>query len=120
MRVGLETRADRRRRRADEGDEGDGRARVAPHFYASALLDAGEGIKALPAHLGHAESGCTLRVYTHLVPAGEDRTPGLDDLFHDTRPGRTPWGALSVVAGSLRADSGLRARPIVPPGVARW
>nr|WP_232430570.1 hypothetical protein [Salinispora pacifica] len=31
------------------------------HFYASALLDAGESIKALAAYLGHADPGFTLR-----------------------------------------------------------
>ncbi|GGM42163.1 hypothetical protein GCM10011608_28550 [Micromonospora sonchi] len=40
-----------------------------------ALLDAGESIKALASYLGHAGPGFTLRIYTHLMPAGEDRTP---------------------------------------------
>lgn len=44
------------------------------HFYASVLLDAGETIKALAAYLGHSDPGFTLRVYTHLMPASEDRT----------------------------------------------
>ncbi|GAA4200646.1 tyrosine-type recombinase/integrase [Actinocatenispora rupis] len=44
------------------------------HFYASALLDAGENIKALSAYLGHHDPGFTLRTYTHLMPASEDRT----------------------------------------------
>ncbi|WP_370461901.1 tyrosine-type recombinase/integrase [Micromonospora sp. ALFpr18c] len=52
------------------------------HFYASSLLDAGESIKALASYLGHADSGFTLRVYTHLMPAGEERTRNaIDDLF---------------------------------------
>lgn len=42
--------------------------------YASVLLDAGESIKALSLHLGHADPGFTLRVYTHLLPSSEDRT----------------------------------------------
>ncbi|MFR9780610.1 tyrosine-type recombinase/integrase, partial [Micromonospora sp. MS34] len=58
------------------------------HFYASALLDAGESIKALAAYLGHADPGFTLRVYTHLMPASEERTRrAIDDLFRDTQPG---------------------------------
>ncbi|MBF5031131.1 site-specific integrase [Micromonospora sp. ANENR4] len=52
------------------------------HFYASALLDAGESIKALASYLGHADPGFTLRVYTHLMPASEERTrSAIDDLF---------------------------------------
>ncbi|MFJ8205875.1 tyrosine-type recombinase/integrase [Micromonospora chalcea] len=44
------------------------------HFYASSLLDAGQSIKALASYLGHADPGFTLRVYTHLMPASEERT----------------------------------------------
>ncbi|NUR01161.1 MAG: tyrosine-type recombinase/integrase [Streptomyces sp.] len=44
------------------------------HFYASVLLDGGESIKALSAYLGHSDPGFTLRTYTHLMPASEDRT----------------------------------------------
>lgn len=44
------------------------------HFYASVLLDAGENIKALSTHLGHAVPGCTLRTYTHLMPSSQGRT----------------------------------------------
>jgi integrase len=44
------------------------------HFYASVLLDAGENVRALAEYLGHADPGFTLRVYTHLMPASEDRT----------------------------------------------
>ncbi|MFG1678228.1 tyrosine-type recombinase/integrase [Micromonospora sp. NPDC049282] len=52
------------------------------HFYASALLDAGESIKALASYLGHSYPGCTLRVYTHLMPASEGRTRrAIDDVL---------------------------------------
>lgn len=44
------------------------------HFYASALLDAGEGINALASYFGHTDPGFTLRVYTHPMPASEERT----------------------------------------------
>lgn len=44
------------------------------HFYASALLDAGENIRALSVYLGHHDPGYTLRTYTHLMPASEERT----------------------------------------------
>lgn len=54
------------------------------HTYASVLLDAGESIKALSGYLGHAEPGFTLRVYTHLLPASEDRTRrAIDAAFAD-------------------------------------
>ena len=43
------------------------------HFYASALLDGGTSINAVADYLGHADPGFTLRVYTHLMPAAEDR-----------------------------------------------
>ncbi|MET8260731.1 tyrosine-type recombinase/integrase [Micromonospora sp. NPDC005205] len=52
------------------------------HFYASSLLDARESIKALASYLGHADPGFTLRVYTHLMPASEERTRrAIDYLF---------------------------------------
>lgn len=43
------------------------------HHYASVLLDAGESVRTLADYLGHADPGFTLRVYTHLMPASEDR-----------------------------------------------
>lgn len=52
------------------------------HFYASVLLDAGESIKALASYLGHSDPGFTLRVYTHLMPASEDRTrKAIDEML---------------------------------------
>jgi integrase len=54
------------------------------HFYASALLDGGESIKALAEYLGHHDPGFTLRVYTHLMPASEERTRrAIDAVFTD-------------------------------------
>ena len=44
------------------------------HHYASVLLDAGESIKAVSEYLGHADAGFTLRTYTHLMPASDERT----------------------------------------------
>ncbi|PWU44966.1 hypothetical protein DLJ46_23255 [Micromonospora globispora] len=44
------------------------------HFYASALLSAGESIKAVSEYLGHHDPGFTLRTYTHLMPESEART----------------------------------------------
>lgn len=44
------------------------------HFFASVLLDSGESIKAVSDYLGHADPGFTLRTYTHLMPASDERT----------------------------------------------
>jgi integrase len=38
------------------------------HFYASALLDAGENVKAISEWLGHGDAAFTLRVDMHLMP----------------------------------------------------
>ena len=60
------------------------------HFYASALLDAGESIKALAEYLGHSDPAFTLRVYTHLLPSSAKRTrKAIDDLLgaRDMFPG---------------------------------
>ncbi|WP_371793492.1 site-specific integrase [Streptomyces sp. NBC_01471] len=44
------------------------------HFYASALLDGGENIKAVSEYLGHSDPAMTLRVYAHLMPSSQERT----------------------------------------------
>lgn len=44
------------------------------HWFASVQLDGGTSIKALADYLGHADPGFTLRVYTHMMPASEDRS----------------------------------------------
>ncbi|WP_326759324.1 site-specific integrase [Streptomyces phaeochromogenes] len=49
------------------------------HFYASALLDAGENIKAVSQYLGHSDPGLTLRVYAHLMPSSQERTRKIVD-----------------------------------------
>jgi integrase len=43
------------------------------HWFASVQLDAGTSLRALAEYLGHADPGFTLRTYTHLMPASEDR-----------------------------------------------
>ena len=64
------------------------------HFYASTLLDAGESIKAVSQYLGHADPGFTLRTYTHLMPASDERTRrAVDEVLGVTgvyQPGKTP------------------------------
>ena len=44
------------------------------HYFASALLDGGERIKALSEYLGYADPGFKLRTYTHLMPSSHERT----------------------------------------------
>jgi integrase len=52
------------------------------HFFASALLDGGESIRAVSEYLGHADPGFTLRVYTHLMPSSAERTrKAIDAVF---------------------------------------
>ncbi len=58
------------------------------HFYASALIDAGESASAVAEYLGHADPGFTLRVYAHLFPSSEDRARrAIDALFGAGREG---------------------------------
>lgn len=55
------------------------------HFYASALLDAGETIVALAEYLGHHDPSFTLRTYTHLMPSSRQRTRhAIDTALHAT------------------------------------
>ncbi|MGW9032427.1 tyrosine-type recombinase/integrase [Streptomyces sp. NPDC055722] len=52
------------------------------HFYASALLDAGENIKAVSEYMGHADPALTLRVYAHLMPESRERARrAIDTVF---------------------------------------
>ena len=44
------------------------------HTFASVLLAGGVSIRALSEYLGHSDPGFTLRVYTHLMPADDDRS----------------------------------------------
>jgi len=56
------------------------------HHYASVLLDAGVSIRALADYLGHTDPGFTLRVYTHLLPASEDRARQAVDAAFSSVP----------------------------------
>ncbi|MFI5491864.1 tyrosine-type recombinase/integrase [Actinoplanes sp. NPDC051859] len=54
------------------------------HLFASALLDAGENIKAISEWLGHSDPAFTLRVYTHLMHSSQGRARhALDQVFGD-------------------------------------
>jgi integrase len=57
------------------------------HLYASALLDAGENIKALAEWLGHADPAFTLRVYAHLMPESPQRARRALDALLGGLPG---------------------------------
>ncbi|MFJ8675509.1 tyrosine-type recombinase/integrase [Streptomyces sp. NPDC093589] len=58
------------------------------HFYASALLDAGENIKAVSEYMGHADPALTLRVYAHLMPDSRERARrAIDRVFGASLPG---------------------------------
>ncbi|MBL7259171.1 tyrosine-type recombinase/integrase [Paractinoplanes lichenicola] len=57
------------------------------HLYASALLDAGENIKALAEWLGHADPAFTLRVYAHLMPESPKRARRAVDALLSGLPG---------------------------------
>jgi integrase len=49
------------------------------HFYASALIEAGESVKVIQSRLGHTSATMTLDIYGHLWPDTEDRTRGVID-----------------------------------------
>jgi integrase len=54
------------------------------HFFASALLDAGESIKAVSEYLGHSDPGFTLRIYCHRMKASDKRSrAAIDAVFND-------------------------------------
>lgn len=60
------------------------------HFYASALLDVGENIKAVSEYLGHADPVLTLRVYAHLMPDSRQRARrDIDTVFQRGLSGRS-------------------------------
>ncbi|MFJ1999191.1 tyrosine-type recombinase/integrase [Streptomyces chartreusis] len=56
------------------------------HFYASALLDGGENIKAVAQYLGHSNAALTLRVYAHLMPSSQERTRKAIATVYDKAP----------------------------------
>jgi integrase len=44
------------------------------HYYASVFISAGCSVKAVQSALGHKNAAETLDIYSHLLPADEDRT----------------------------------------------
>lgn len=55
------------------------------HFFASALLDQGESIKAVAEWLGHTDPAFTLATYTHLMPNSDERTKSAIAGIYDRR-----------------------------------
>jgi integrase len=60
------------------------------HFYASALIRAGESVKTVQAALGHASAVETLQIYVGLWPDNEQRTRAAIDGLGLERPAVTP------------------------------
>lgn len=57
------------------------------HFFASALLDQGESLKAVAEWLGHTDPAFTLATYTDLMPSsGDERTKSAIASVYDRRP----------------------------------
>lgn len=76
------------------------------HLYASALLDAGESIKALSEYLGHHDPGFTLRTCTHLVPSSQARTrAAVDAMWAAPGADHGPGTAHMQVQGSDLRES---------------
>jgi site-specific recombinase XerD len=76
------------------------------HACASTWLDRGVSIKAVSEYLGHADPGFTLRVYTHVMPASDDRArEAMDAAFGEA--GRPSEGA-PIAGASVAHTSTLR------------
>ncbi|MFF4898624.1 hypothetical protein [Streptomyces sp. NPDC001068] len=64
------------------------------HFYASVVLEAGGSIKALSVCLGHSDPGFTLKIYTRLLPSGEDKArAAVSSVFQRIHPPELPEAA---------------------------
>lgn len=72
------------------------------HRYASVLLDAGESIKAVSEYLGHASAAFTLKTYTHLMPASEERTRAAIDAAWCGPSAARPAAEGGVTSGSMQ------------------
>jgi integrase len=53
------------------------------HTHASKLLSRGVPLSAISARLGHFDTNATARVYTHALPADDDRAPDAWDALMD-------------------------------------
>jgi integrase len=83
------------------------------HFYATALIRAGESVKTVQAALGHSSAVETLETYTGLWPDAEQRTrAAVDGLGLVDRL----TGGQTISAPPLRLDDGPRTAPRAPAG----
>ena len=69
------------------------------HFFASALLDQGESIKAVAEWLGHTDPAFTLATYTHLMPSSDERTKSAIANVYSRRPGAALDGPATAQNG---------------------
>jgi integrase len=60
------------------------------HFYASALIRAGESVKTVQAALGHASAVETLQIYVGLWPDNDQRTRAAIDALALDQPAAAP------------------------------
>ena len=65
------------------------------HGYASLMIAAGVGAKALSVFMGHANISITFDLYGHLLPGAEDEAVGLVDAFLARQVGGAVSGAFS-------------------------
>jgi integrase len=70
------------------------------HFFASALLDQGESIKAVAEWLGHTDPAFTLATYTHLMPNSDERTKSAIAGIYGRRASDGPTTAQSETEGA--------------------
>ena len=60
------------------------------HFYASALIAAGEQPKVVQTRMGHASLTMTLETYSHLMPTDDETTRSAIERALDTSRGESP------------------------------
>jgi integrase len=95
---------------AKRAGQPDARFHELRHFYASALIAAGESVKTVQAALGHASAVETLETYAGLWPDSEARTrAAVDDLGLRSQ-------APQSLDGSSKAQQGRGRRPTDGPG----
>jgi len=65
-----------------------GRGKCAPHTLASQLIDAGVGLPAVSARLGHSSIRTTIEIYSQMISGADDEVTRKFDV-EITRPTRT-------------------------------
>lgn len=63
------------------------------HFVASVLIDGGIAISTMSSRLGHSQMSTTLNLYTHAIPATDQKAADyLGDILSQRKPPRAPLG----------------------------